>query len=75
MTKLLDADWLREYNYFIYYSLYCVQGCRNWGAGGAAASVALYQEGQGVAKVPFQFKGLPWRNSEFSEIVSAISEL
>jgi hypothetical protein len=27
------------------------------------------------AKVPFQFKGLPWRNSELSEIVSAISEL
>ena len=27
------------------------------------------------AKVPFQFKGLPCRNSEFSEIVSAISEL
>jgi hypothetical protein len=25
--------------------------------------------------VPFQFKGLPWRNSELSEIVSAISEL
>ena len=29
------------------------------GAGGAAAPVALYQEGQGGAKVPFQFKGLP----------------
>ena len=30
---------------------------------------------KGGAKVPFQFKGLPCRNSEFSEIVSAISEL
>jgi hypothetical protein len=25
--------------------------------------------------VPFQFKGLPCRNSKFSEIVSAISEM
>jgi hypothetical protein len=24
---------------------------------------------RGGAKIPFQFKGLPWRNSEFSEIV------
>jgi hypothetical protein len=32
-----------------------MQGRRNWGAGGAAAPVALYQEGQGGAKVPFQF--------------------
>jgi hypothetical protein len=39
------------------------------GAGGAAAPVALYQEGQGGAKVPFQFKGLPWRNSELSEML------
>ena len=36
---------------------------------GAAAHVALYQEGQGGAKVPFQFKGLPWRNSKLSEIL------
>jgi hypothetical protein len=45
------------------------QGRRNWGAGGAAAPVALYQEGQGGAKVPSQFKGLPWRNSELSEML------
>ena len=38
------------------------------GAGRAAAPVALYQEGQGV-KVPFQFKGLHWRNSELSEML------
>ena len=39
------------------------------GAGGAAASVALHQEEQGgQLKVPFQFKGLPWRNSELSEM-------
>ena len=34
------------------------QGRRNWGAGGARG-----------AKVPFQFKGLPWRNSELSEML------
>ena len=39
------------------------------GAGGTAAPVALHQEGQGGAKVPFQFKGLPWRNSELSEML------
>jgi hypothetical protein len=46
-----------------------IQGRRNWGAGGAAAPVAFYQEGQGGAKVPSQFKGLPWRNSELSEML------
>ena len=34
------------------------------GAGGAAAPVALYQEGQGGQRCPFNFKGLPWRNSD-----------
>jgi hypothetical protein len=46
-----------------------LQGRRNWGGGGAVAPVALYQEGQGGgAKVPFQFTGLPWQNSELSEM-------
>jgi hypothetical protein len=44
-------------------------GRRNWGAGGAAAPVALYQEGQGGAKMPFQFKELPCWNSELSEML------
>jgi hypothetical protein len=40
------------------------QGRRNWGgghAGGAAAPVALYQEGQGGKRCPFNLKdpGLP----------------
>ena len=48
----------------------CHQGRRNWGAGGAGAPVALYQEGQGGAKVPFQFKGLPIANCQkFSEFI------
>ena len=39
------------------------------GAEGAAAPVALHQEEQGgQLKVPFQFKGLPWRNSKLSEM-------
>jgi hypothetical protein len=38
------------------------------GAGGAAAPVALYQKGQG-GKGALQFKGLPWRNSEWSEML------
>jgi hypothetical protein len=58
------------------FSLYFLGSCipirdaGTGGAGGAAASVALYQEGQGGgAKVPFQFKGLPWRNSELTEML------
>jgi hypothetical protein len=40
------------------------------GAGGAAAPVALYQGGGARgAKVLFQFKGLPLRNSELSEML------
>ena len=46
-----------------------MQGRRNWGAGGAAAPVALYQEGQGGQRCPFNLKGLPWRNSELSEML------
>ena len=38
------------------------------GAGGAAAPVALYQEGQGGQRCPFNL-GLPWRNSELSEML------
>ena len=30
-----------------------VQGRRNWGAGAAAALLALYQEGQGGRRRPF----------------------
>jgi hypothetical protein len=40
------------------------------GAGGAAAPVALYQEGQGGQRCPFNLQGYPgwlWRNSELSE--------
>jgi hypothetical protein len=33
-----------------------MQGRRNWGAGGAAAPVALYQEGQGGQRCPFNLK-------------------
>jgi hypothetical protein len=32
------------------------QGRRNWGAGGAAAPVALYQEGQVRQRCPFNLK-------------------
>jgi hypothetical protein len=46
----------------------CFNISRDAGTGGGGA-VALYQEGEGGAKVPFQFKGLPWRNSELSEML------
>ena len=51
-------------------------GTPELGAGGAASPIALYmQEGQGGgAKVPFQFKGLPWRNSELSEMLVRIAQ-
>jgi hypothetical protein len=43
------------------------------GAGGAAAPAALYQEGQGGQRCPLiQFKGLPWRNTELSEMLMQI---
>jgi hypothetical protein len=39
--------------------------------GGAAAPVTLYSlpGGERGAKVSFQFKGLPWQNSELSEML------
>jgi hypothetical protein len=49
-------------------SLEQIQGRRNWGAGRAAASVAIYQEGQGGQRCPFNLKD-PWRNSELSEML------
>ena len=39
------------------------------GAGGAAAPVAFLPGGARGAKVSFQFKGLPWQNSELSEML------
>ena len=49
----------------------CLQRRRNWGAGGAAAPVALYQEGQGGQRCPFNLKdtGLPWQNSDLSDML------
>jgi hypothetical protein len=54
-----------------------MQGRRNWGGGGGGGGGG--EEGQppplplpGGArgtKVPFQFKGLPWRNSELSKLL------
>ena len=45
------------------------QGRRNWGGGqeGQPPLLPFTRRGKG-AKVPFQFKGLPWRNSELSEM-------
>jgi hypothetical protein len=42
----------------LHYQSFCDhQGRRNWGgAGGAAAPVALYQEGQGGQRCPFNLK-------------------
>jgi hypothetical protein len=46
------------------------QGRRNWGGGqeGQPPCCPLPGGARG-AKVPFQFKGLPWRNSELSEML------
>ena len=46
------------------------QGRRNWGGGqeGQPPPCPL-PGGAREAKVPFQFKGLPWRNSELSEML------
>ena len=50
------------------------QGRQNWGGGrrGSRPHCPLPGGARG-AKVPFQFKGLPWRNSELSEILCAMS--
>ena len=39
------------------------------GAGGAAVPRCPLPGGARGAKVPFQFKGLPWRNNELSEML------
>jgi hypothetical protein len=46
------------------------QGRRNWGVGqeGQPPTCPLPGGARG-AKVPFHFKGLPWRNSELSEML------
>ena len=46
------------------------QGRRNWGGGrrGSRPRCPLPGGARG-AKVPFQFKGLPWQNSELSEML------
>jgi hypothetical protein len=41
---------------FVQTSPYDLQGRRNWGEGGAAAPVALYQEGEGGQRCPFNLK-------------------
>ena len=49
----------------------CLQGRRNWGGGGRRGSRPRCPLPGGArgAKVPFQFKGLPWQNSELSEML------
>jgi hypothetical protein len=45
------------------------QGRRNWGGQeGQPPPLPFTRRGKG-AKVPFHFKGLPWRNSELSEML------
>jgi hypothetical protein len=52
------------------YTVVCIQGRRNWGGGqeGQLLPLPFTRRGKGE-KVPFQFKGLPWRNSELSEML------
>ena len=46
------------------------QGRRNWGGRRGSRPRCPLQGGARGAKVmPFQFKGLPWRNSELSEML------
>ena len=47
------------------------EGRRNWGGGGWRGSRPRCPLPGGArgAKVPFQFKGLPWRNSELTEML------
>jgi hypothetical protein len=44
------------------------QGRRNWGGRRGSRPRCPLPGGARGAKVPFQFKGLPWRNSELSEM-------
>jgi hypothetical protein len=48
--------------------------CSDIGTGGGGQEVnpsplTFTRRGKGGAKVPFQFKGLPWQNSELSEML------
>jgi hypothetical protein len=45
------------------------QGRRNWGGQEGSRPRCPLPGGARGAKVPFQFKGLPWRNSELSEML------
>jgi hypothetical protein len=45
------------------------QGRRNWGDRRGSRSLCPLPGGAREAKVPFQFKGLRWRNSVLSEML------
>jgi hypothetical protein len=45
------------------------QGRRNWGGQEGQPPRCPLPGGAREAKVPFQFKGLPWRNSKLSEML------
>ena len=45
------------------------QGRRNWGGRRGSRPRCPLPGGARGAKVPFQFKGLPWQNSELSEML------
>jgi hypothetical protein len=49
----------------------CIRSSRDAGTGGRRGSRPRcpLPGGAREAKVPFQFKGLPWRNSELSEML------
>jgi hypothetical protein len=51
--------------------VFSCSGTPNWGGGGGGAAVPRCPLSGGArgAKVPFQFKGLPWRNNELSEML------
>jgi hypothetical protein len=52
--------------------VYSCTSCRDAGTGGQEGQpppLPFTRRGTRGAKVPFQFKGLPWRNSELSEML------
>jgi hypothetical protein len=60
--------WIKIVGFEILHQKYS-QGRRNWGGRRGSHPRCPLPGGARGAKVPFQFKGLPWRNSELSEML------
>jgi hypothetical protein len=66
---MFGCSFLRQVFYEFVIARMNGQGRRNWGGRRGGRPRFPLPGGARGAKVPFQFKGLPWRNSELSEML------